>query len=450
MKKLLILLALPLAGLAVVMAQDPSLQEPLLYNPYERPKNGPPLTNIFHKVNPTWLLKKLQDPEHHPAARMPDFKFSQEEGLDIMAYLKSIAEEPPPKILWPAWAAKGFEELDDEEFSAMLEVADRGKAIWGNARCTICHSVNGPGGELIGGFVDLRVGGIDLQIAATKLNRDWLDAWIKEPKDYFPDTFMPRYRFSEDEIKALVEYILRDDAFLSLDEDTAEAPESWRVLEEPERASRGKRLIELSRCVLCHDIEGIPELLSPPQREPAPSPGSFEFLAYELRCLSCHSVQGRGGTYAPDLTGAGSRIKEDWIAQFVELPDMVRPLSQQMPRFNLTAEEARIIASYMSTRRRDARIPAEIPDGPVTAEEIQRGHEIFRSRGCFSCHTVGEGPGGVVGPDLTTVRERLRPGYLWFHLKNPQAVDPYSAEPDYALPDEEARALAAYLSTRRE
>ncbi len=449
MKKLLILLALPLAGLAVVIAQDPSLQEPLLYNPYERPKNGPPLTNIFHKVNPTWLLKKLQDPEHHPAARMPDFKFSQEEALDIMAYLKSIAEEPPPKIPWPAWAAKGFEELDDEEFFAMLEVADRGKAIWGNARCTICHSVNGPDGELIGGFVDLRVGGIDLQIAATKLSRDWLYAWIKEPKDYFPDTLMSRYRFSEDEIKALIEYILRDDTFLSLDEDTAEAPESWSALDEPERAARGKRLIELSRCVLCHDIEGIPELLSPPQREPVPSPDSFEFLAYDLRCLSCHSVQGRGGTYAPDLTGEGSRINEDWIAQFVELPDIIRPLSQQMPRFNLTAEEAEIIASYLSTKQRDARILAEIPDGPATAEEIQRGREIFQSHGCFSCHTVGEGPGGVVGPDLTTVRERLRPGYLWFHLKNPQAVDPYSAEPDYALPDEEARALAAYLSTRR-
>jgi mono/diheme cytochrome c family protein len=121
-----------------------------------------------------------------------------------------------------------------------------------------------------------------------------------------------------------------------------------------------------------------------------------------------------------------------------------------MPRFNLTAEEAKIIASYLSTKQRDPRILAEIPDGPATAEEIQRGREIFQSHGCFSCHTVGEGPGGVVGPDLTIVRERLRPGYLWFHLKNPQAVDPYSAEPDYALPDEEARALAAYLSRRRE
>lgn len=448
MKKWLILLALPLAGLAVVIAQDLSLQEPLLYNPYERPKNGPPLTNIFHKVNPTWLLKKLQDPEHHPAARMPDFKLSQEEGLDIMAYLESMAEEPPPKISWPEWAAKGFEELSDEEFFAMLEVADRGKAIWGNARCTICHSVNGPGGELIGGFVDLRVGGIDLQIAATKLNRDWLYAWIKDPKNYFPDTLMPRYRFSEDEIKALVEYILRDDAFLSLDEETAEAPESWSALDEPERADRGRHLIELSRCVLCHDIKDIPEFLDLPKlEEPAPEPG-FEFLAYDLRCLTCHSIQGRGGTYAPDLTSEGSRLQEAWIEQFVESPDMIRPLSQQMPRFNLTAEEARIIASYMSTRRRDARVPAAIPDGPVTPEEIQRGREIFKARGCFSCHTVGDGPGGVVGPDLATVGDRLRAGYLWFHLKNPHDVNPYSAEPDYALPEEEARALAAYLSTR--
>ena len=128
---------------------------------------------------------------------------------------------------------------------------------------------------------------------------------------------------------------------------------------------------------------------------------------------------------------------------------MVRPLSQQMPKFNLTAEDAKIIASYMSTRRRDTRIPDRIPGEPVTDEEIQRGREIFNARGCFSCHTVGEGPGGVVGPDLATVGDRLRAGYLWFHLENPHDVNLYSAEPDYALPEEEARALAAYLSTRK-
>lgn len=443
----LALLAMP----ALVLAEADPYQARRLYNPYERLKNGPPLTNIFHKARPSWILAKLRDPKHHPAARMPDFGFSDEDALDVMAYLESIAEPPPPPATqWPAWADKGFEELDDDELSEMFDLADRGKAVWGIARCTICHTVYGPGGNLVGGFVDLRVGGIDLQIAATKLNRDWLYRWLEEPKAYFPETLMPRFRFTEDEVKALVEYILRDDAFRSPAEPETVDPQRWQVLEEPDRAARGKRQIERSRCVICHDINGIAEVIRAPEPEPPPSPGSFEFLAYDLRCLTCHSIEGRGGTYAPDLTGEGSRLHQAWIVGFVESPDMIRPLSQQMPKLNLTGAEANTIGRYMAADRLDPEIPQEIPGGPVRSEEIQQGREAFTTRGCRSCHSVKGEPGGGVGPDLRNVGDRLRPGYVWVHLKNPHKVNPYSPEPDLGLSDEEARALAVYLSARQQ
>jgi mono/diheme cytochrome c family protein len=311
---------------------------------------------------------------------------------------------------------------------------------------------------LIGGFVDLRVGGIDLQIAGRKLKRDWLYRWIEDPKVYFSDTLMPRYRFLEDELRALVEFILRDDAFQPpLEEEEEEETERkedvanrFEALDDPERARRGRDLITLARCVVCHDIKGISEVLSLTKREPAPTPGSFEYLAYDLRCLSCHTIEGRGATYAPDLTGEGSRLHEDWIAQFVESPDIVRPLSQQMPKLNLTPDEAKIVAAYMSESRRDARIPEDIPGGAIAAKDIQRGREAFQARGCFSCHTAGEGPGGVVGPDLRIIQDRMKPGAIWFHVRNPHAVNPYSTEPDYGLSDDEARAFAAYLSTRKQ
>ncbi|MFQ5742462.1 MAG: c-type cytochrome [Acidobacteriota bacterium] len=436
--------------LVALVAVEARPADTTLFNPYERPKNGPPLGNIFSKVEPEWLWSKLRDPKNHPSARMPDFRFSEDEVLDIMAFLKSLNVPPASSVGWPAWADKGFDEMNDDEFDEALDLADRGRAAWGNARCTICHSVNGPGGNLIGGFVDLRVGGIDLQIAGPKLKREWLYRWIKEPKDYFAETLMPRYRFSDDDIKALVEYILRDDAFLPVAEEASEAPDSWETLDDPQRVTRGKRTVEMSRCVVCHDIKGITEVLSLPERQPPPPAGTFEFLVYDLRCLSCHSVEGRGGTYAPDLTGEGSRLQRSWIEQFVASTDMIRPLSQQMPKFNLTAKEARTIAAYVSTNLLDPRIPTAIPGGSVTSLEVQRGRQVFREKGCFSCHSVSEGAEGVVGPSLMSVGDRLKAGYIWYHLKNPYAVNPYSAEPDFGLSDEEARALAAYLSTRKQ
>jgi mono/diheme cytochrome c family protein len=448
--------SLVILAAAVASAQEPADNQRFLDSPYERPKNGPPLTNIFHKVNSSWLRTKLKNPKHHPSARMPDFKFTEEEVLDVMAYLKSIAEPSSPSpVTWPAWADKAFEEMTDDEFDATLKFVDDGKKVWGNARCTICHVAGGPSGQLIGGFVDLRVGGVDLQIGGTKLNRDWLYRWIKEPKSHFPDTLMPRFRLSEDQLRAVVEYILRDDAFQTppTENEEAKTPLDVKVLGEPKRVAQGKRLIQLSRCVICHDVKGISEILPQPERRRPPEQASFEFLADDLRCLTCHSMKGRGGTYAPDLTSGGSRLHTDWIAKFVESPDLIRPLSQQMPKFNMSPEEAKIVATDISKNRRDARIPDSIPDPPVAPQEIEQGRQGFKARGCFSCHTVGEGAGGVVGPDLAAVGDRLKPGFIWYHLKDPHAVNPYSAEPDYGLSDEKAkdevRALSAYLSTKK-
>ena len=77
-----------------------------------------------------------------------------------------------------------------------------GKAIWGRARCNICHPVKGKGGA---------VGvGPDLGRVAEKINRDWLYQWIKEPRGYFHETQMSRYRFEEEELRKLVEYLMQD------------------------------------------------------------------------------------------------------------------------------------------------------------------------------------------------------------------------------------------------
>ena len=340
MKKIPLLLVVLAVTATNVAGQDRTSSTTSLFNPYERVKNGPPLTNVFQKAKPEWIWSKLREPQHDPSAHMPDFDFNPEEILDIMAYLKSIQEPPEQVRDWPAWADKGFDDLEDDEFEEMFELSDGGLRVWSDARCSICHSINGPGGKIVGGVVELRVGGIDLQIAASKLNRDWLFSWIREPKDYFPDTLMPHFRLSDDEIAGLVEYILRDDAFIPPEEEYPGRPEHWDALARPERAERGKALMELSRCVVCHDVKGLAELLVKPVREVPADRNSFEFLAYDLRCLTCHTIEGRGGTYAPDLSSEGSRLVKDWIEQFVENPDMIRPLSQQMPKFNLTHGES--------------------------------------------------------------------------------------------------------------
>ena len=114
----------------------------------------------------------------------------------------------------------------------MEELVSGGKAIWGRARCNICHPVKGKGGA---------VGvGPDLWRRSEKVNRDWLYLWIKEPQSYFHQTQMPRYRFKDDELRQLVEYLMKDWDFKPEEEETAgtdEVSESKGAEEDTENKS---------------------------------------------------------------------------------------------------------------------------------------------------------------------------------------------------------------------
>ena len=91
------------------------------------------------------------------------------------------------------------------------------------------------------------------------------------------------------------------------------------------------------------------------------------------------------------------------------------------------------------------------------AADVAEGARIFQERTCVNCHVIG-GTGIPVGPDLTHLasRETLAAGviqnspenlYNW--IKDPQTIKPGSYMPDLQLPEEELRALVAYLGTLR-
>jgi cytochrome c oxidase subunit 2 len=96
--------------------------------------------------------------------------------------------------------------------------------------------------------------------------------------------------------------------------------------------------------------------------------------------------------------------------------------------------------------------PAMEPRG----EPAARGSELFQSNGCGACHAVRGTPAdGVIGPDLTHVGGRLsigagilptEPEPLRRWIARSEAIKPGVHMPAFGmLPDDELRALAAYL-----
>jgi len=418
-------------------------------NPHKRLKNGPTLKNVTHKANKEWLKKWISNPgEMVPNARMPRLMLSDDEIEAVLAYLTSIADKELPKQEWEPYLLKNEDDMADDEYESMDELVSGGKAIWGRARCNICHPVKGKGGA---------VGvGPDLGAVAEKVNRDWLYLWIREPQSYFHQTQMPRYRFKDDELRQLVEYLMKDWDFRPEEEETAgtdkvskskgaeeDTEDKSSIIPEGTLVEKGKRIIELNRCFICHEIEGVSELL-PVRSEKSEPTNEFEKLLNDIRCMTCHNVQGNGGTFAPELTHEGSKLKRSWIKGFVETPDIIRPLLQQMPKFNLTSEEAETAANFVEEFFVSGEFLLDkFADIKSTEEEISKGKELYEAKGCKTCHTI-EG-GGVVGPNLKRVGDRLENGFIFFHLKDPHHETPDAVEPNYNLTDEEATAITHFL-----
>ena len=103
-----------------------------------------------------------------------------------------------------------------------------------------------------------------------------------------------------------------------------------------------------------------------------------------------------------------------------------------------------------------------VDDGPVAAIAaeidpglVDRGENLFNSKGCRACHTIGDG--NITGPDLEGVTERRDYGWIAAMMLNPDSMlktDPVAKQllADYMTPmlsrdvtATEARAIYEYL-----
>jgi mono/diheme cytochrome c family protein len=185
-------------------------------------------------------------------------------------------------------------------------------------------------------------------------------------------------------------------------------------------------------------------------------PGEFGKIVDDVKCLNCHSIFGKGEKYAPDLSIEGSKVKSEWLINYLSTPDIVRPLSEQMPKFNLgrdmqttmsklSTNEIDILSEYILTVLVSEEIPKNLLEGEdISGSEIKRGREVYFQKGCQACHQIGK-EGGAVGPALTSVGSRLTPGYIYKHLLNPKIVNRATREPDLGLTEDEALIITKFL-----
>ena len=227
-------------------------------------------------------------------------------------------------------------------------------------------------------------------------------------------------------------------------------------------------LIAKFECSRCHDI---------PQVAPAP---------LIKHCVHCHQ-EIHAGTFAvdalPDATdapvravdasilarwqgrisslrwapslAAADRLRRSWVRDFLLAPHDVRPgLVAEMPRLAITRDEAERLAAHLVPERDGHGIA-------VNSAITKRGADLYRSLACGRCHRFTgaaaddaalhasgrdhvEPLGGswALAPDLRHARMRMDPVQIAAWI-----ADPRGAMPRLGIADDDARALATFIST---
>lgn len=124
----------------------------------------------------------------------------------------------------------------------------------------------------------------------------------------------------------------------------------------------------------------------------------------------------------PNLKEIREKLNKNWIPVWLHKPTDFRPTTK-MPNFRLTDEQIKDITAYLWQSALTDPIPKAQPGNAA------HGKELFETRGCLACHSIGEGnqrQGGDFAANLTRVGEKDNYDYLVRWVHNPrQRTRPY-------------------------
>lgn len=143
-------------------------------------KVGPDLASSAVRKSGAWMIQHFKQPAQMvPGTSMPPVQLSDPQLNALAAFLLKLT----PRNAQALRDAPPF--------------AVQGALVYQRHNCGVCHQVNGVGGKL----------GPPLNALNRRRTAEWVEGHFREPQKFSPGTIMPPYRFTPEEMKAMVAYL---------------------------------------------------------------------------------------------------------------------------------------------------------------------------------------------------------------------------------------------------
>ena len=423
-------------------------------------KPGPILTKIDSKLTQDWVKTWIRNPRAvKPTTWMPRFWYNsnnsepadavrnEAEITAITAYLFANADKYEPAVKNPPRGdAKRGEELV--------------KAIG----CRGCHVV----GE--GSRAELsphRTFGQPLENVGNKTTYEWIFNWVRDPKHYSPDTFMPDLRLTDAQVADVATYLS------GLKSSGGDAPKAA-----PDQAAGDEILLDYLRSVMPFE-DAKAQLAKMAPQEKQLELGRRAINRYG--CFSCHDIKGfeKAQPIGTDLSEEGTKLvarldfafiediphtsKIEWFRTKLHDPRIfdkgrvLPPLDKlRMPNFDFNDLEIERLVTAIMSFQREIQPPAAFPARSARYDFQTSGRTLVHRRNCVGCHVI-EGSGGdftklvadpSLGPPLLTPEgARVQPDWLYAFLKGPITIRPWLdvRMPTFGLDDHNLNGIVQYF-----
>lgn len=185
------------------------------------------------------------------------------------------------------------------------------------------------------------------------------------------------------------------------------------------------------------------------EREPA---DQLRHALAQSNCYACHERDGTGGTTGerlpyfvaageadmgdegripPALTGAGAKLRDEWLREVLATGEKVRPyMATRMPVFGATAVAE--IPALLTEIDQPAPTPSNDLEPFPDATKFGRKLVGVTGLSCVACHNFGEYPSlGIPGLSLTDMHRRLRKDWFDRYMVDPPALRPGTRMPSF-------------------